>query len=730
MAKTKAQRKAIRKEGMAEFKQGVKQSLKGRAQITSAGLKAAGNVISSMKKGNRIGGAAGAVLSEVGDAVRTPAGKSGIANMTKGDFHIAKGLLKGIFNDPSWRNAYGFDPMLVVNKDRPFTPKALKQLSNNAFDLGVGHIIDTNFKWPDWSQDESFILAVTEAFREIRLDLKSNLNYNLEDYKCYLLNSISIMIMSAQLERNIGWTKYINATIPSLYTLMRKYINENNQAGINIVSDIQYLDEEHYATTLTRQKILSTIISQLRIPARLQDFIHWIAGTVFFDQGAPNMQIYRTWISDIPVYKIVNGVCTKVASFGTADYNVDTLISFVTEILQIYGIMNADITKTGTYATMNHIEYESYTPRPLCDFEYFNMLVNAWTKDAAYAAKHNGFFRVDLMQELNDKQNPGISYGLGGIVPVSLSTPIQVVNQGLILEADSQMLAPIGINTLSYNATTTYSSSDSIWKLSGTNNLLGLVITSRVTREVVFKSEVANVATSDSFQWKPGSMLQGSISSTSGTFNLTDSISFEWLPNVQGYQTIDLVTSLENKYKIVFRYSPASAELGTVNPSGTYTKAVDLDLGTDYQTTDLKLNPDGSKYVVSVKFLNKIQTTTVSTCLSAMVNLFTTRTLIAVNAFESVNLMYMRSAVKSNTIKMDRAHIVEYFIENVDYHIPVLYSESYQVYVTSSGTNSNVINVTTPTRILKECYVPVIYNETEAQTLLYQIYASLLRITQ
>lgn len=737
--RTKAERQKIRRE--AWKKAGAELKAAGQAALKSSGQgfkDVVGGVIEGI--GDRKKTMAGAALQNVGKSLKE--GKydkslSGVGHVIKAGVNV----LKGIFNDPSWRNAYGFDPLLVINKHRPMSPRALSGFTKNQLALGVGHVVDVNFEWPDWSKDEAFILATNEAFREIRLDLKSNLNYTIGKYRCYLLNTIAILIMSKQIERSLGWTKFVEPSIPKVQEIFKYKIPYTATGGISDLEEIKYLSDAQFARSLTRQKVLMTVLSQIQVPDRLQRFVGWIAGSMFFDQSQPNMQIYRTWINSIPIYS-VNAADEVVLDtrIQSSEYDIDMVIRFANNLMTEFGIMNADIKKTGSYVDLVHILYEQYQPKALCDYEFFNMLINSWTGDAKADALFNGFFRLDILPNVNDNEAPGLTYGLGAVLTNLLATPIKTLNQGLILDYDATGYWPQGVNISQSVANKTITSTDNIWKFPDAqgNGLAAIVVTSRVVRRVSVSTKATSTGTEyNNVTVTPGVVLQSATaasalqsvtinfdkdSTVSFTLNVGEEASDKYVPIIQSRGVGSLGVELTQVSETIV------ADLVIYTPAGK-SRVSSLTYGTDYTVAVSPYNNVPGKVTFDLKWVRSTSLVITSYTNTNIMELFTTGNVQwLINGY--ITFALRSTSASGVTIVMDKGHVLEYFTENVDYHIPIMFNEQYTISHRSGDTNTNTVNITTPLQIMKECYIPVMYNTTEADTLSYQIYASLLRIVK
>lgn len=453
-------RKAKRSEGWQQAKLGVKGLGKDMKTILTgtanqvADLVSGGGLINPITgPGTGPGGAGG--FSSLMPVATTLAAKGikQLPSMAKNTGNVLKGTLKGIFNHPEWYKVGGYLNIPALNTYRPFDPVGVKSISEVGSALGVCHYVVVNAKWNSPVNLNAFKLASIEAFKQIRTELKSNLPYAQEDYDKYIDGVITYALLCKNIEKVLGWYDFMRADIPELNTAFKKIPSNFGEFGKVTASDIAMYSDISRSRDVYRK--LQIMISQLSIPAKYLEFINWLAGSVFIDQAAPNAQVYNVMYRSIPRYGFTFDTSSKtyimeqIGEYDIATLDIEDVVSDIEKFLTSYGIMNADISKTGRYVPLSlaSVEPGAYVTNFLNDPEFFCMIINSYTcskSDLALIGQNSEYLRIDLLQDIKPENTVGVMNGLGSMSIVLGSSPVTILSQAAYFSTDSDISFPRG----------------------------------------------------------------------------------------------------------------------------------------------------------------------------------------------------------------------------------------------------------------------------------------------
>lgn len=738
----KAQRSAKRKSGWKQYAQGMKEVF-----IDSAGniIKEANN---NLFKQGLIKGTANAVTNT-------------IPKVVQGGVKAAKGLIKGIFNDPSFYNAW-VNPMLAMNENRPVETQDLLRLSNLTTGMGVPYIIDTNFKFIDLTDNRAFNFACDKVYELIRNNLKSNLPYKVQEVRDYLISVIPIAIYAAELERSLTWYNFSDPKKPNLRKAFGKFV-PGVGAGFGNCSNISVCnDPDLYAYAVTRLNTLNELLANIRIPERLGKFIKHYFSNVFADETGSNRQFYRVNVLSVPVIDYDNSTSYTV---NPLDINIDNLIDIVESIRSRFGLVIADIGKFDILPTISPIVQGN--PTAIVDASLFNVLINAYSTldfntdqanpiNGCIGNLYNDYVRIDFQDSLPQESKIDALIGMGAILASNNANNddkydvhfLELINQGCIFYATKDMsLTGLGQSGISEGGTI-YNDLEMITEegfkyFSVTSNMLDQI-----------KCIVANPNTSAAAESYQGSW-QSPVSVRAS--DITESVIY-MLP--------------ESDYTLDTKFTIASSEFIKLTEGFFFPlfQVVLSDLGRNaaygvlYNTSDgtvkatrIYVYEDGSVVEGSTTTWDSLQTSETDlssyngqriVSFKSATNVFYTgspgdelilNAMIGTDAVVLYNYNYantfavttpMGSGASSFTYSVSSsigADFLPWFLEQVEYHIPIWYTRD--VLLQSSVASSDkLINHFTSRNFCKSSYNTVVINLYDAHYTLYDMVVSLFSI--
>lgn len=211
--KTRAQRNAIRKQGLKEYKQGWKTALKGTGQgLIGVAKGAVDGVTSGRDLASKIAGA----VAQGG----IQGAQAGSPNIIKGAAMRIKGLAKAIFNDLSWYSNYpeliqgmsganfSIDDSIEFTMDRTHTSESKPLIATHTIALTNG------------SSEKIRHMAIQKIYESTRRANSGNVNSTEVNYNDYYIIIRNIVALASELRRGFRLTnKYTSANlaVPNLY---------------------------------------------------------------------------------------------------------------------------------------------------------------------------------------------------------------------------------------------------------------------------------------------------------------------------------------------------------------------------------------------------------------------------------------------------------------------------------------------------------------------------------
>lgn len=319
-------------------------------------------------------------------------------------------VIKGLFNDPKWYEYHGEKASLIANDQRPFDSKNTVAIGQNGRPkspgIGVTHVIYNNVVFqPDVFNSDAFNLATSEAFRIIREQLRSNLPYDVQHFRNYVAATITLAAAVKSIERILGWYTAARTDIPELHDALThapvNYAEKGKVTGV----EINMVSDDHYAETVNKYEMLLNYVRQLSIPKKYMDYISWWVGSTFIDQSQPNPQLYINLLRDIPLYTVDSeGNLVSLARFDAVTSDIAVVIEQARSLLDIFGVVNADINKSGLYGHILMDGLDKYEQVAYDDKEFFNVLINTYQRrrdDSMSRSLFNiEYIRMDVLDGL------------------------------------------------------------------------------------------------------------------------------------------------------------------------------------------------------------------------------------------------------------------------------------------------------------------------------------------
>lgn len=640
-----------------------------------------------------------------------------------------KDIAVGIFNDPNWWKGRT-TPYLAVNPSRPMDPSDLDALSEMGTRLGVGHLSSLEVNFNDIFSSPVLLSATSQMFQTIRNNLRSNLQYSLEDLQNYLKLVTNIMIEVKMVERTLGWHNYARSDIPEFHEAWVVYPIPTDIGRVNYTFRSNTGDA--YPEAISRVDILKSSVRQLAIPRKLGEFISWLYGSVFTDPDTYNPQVYYVDATKVSLY--LDPEDDTLTTFDPRDQSIQQIINQCAAILSKYGALIADLGRISTIypdaiGLVDFITPSEYKSTMLYDQEFINFLINGYTLNATDGMKKSDFFRIDILENVLD--DPGhtaaITNGMGAILSSQQFKAISVVAQDYYIMAGTTNMPRNVSQTTSnqvFGSINAYTAADGLWIIRTTTSVMN-----KFSMSLTNASSSVTVDLSHKVTWATPS---------SGTLLLQDLITnnFEGAGPFAGRPSILNVKAkvLEGNVSTGFMDAYFESRL-TVN----YDKSYSFD------------NPQVVFYVNGTKsHAMPITTTPVLTILNtgwsawqdwtfqvtitgnfpisnkAVISMFELSSTILPTASPAymVRFTYSNADALYSVEFTSLASTCAWLTQMYDYHIPYVVRDS----IHGGSSAPLTINLTGPVYLLKECYISVVYNVQELEAVVQQLYYNLIAI--
>lgn len=640
-----------------------------------------------------------------------------------------KDIAVGIFNDPNWWKGRT-TPYLAVNPSRPMDPSDLDALSEMGPRLGVGHLSSLEVNFNDIFSSPVLLSATSQMFQTIRNNLRSNLQYSLEDLQNYLKLVTNIMIEVKMVERTLGWHNYARSDIPEFHDAWVVYPIPTDTGRVNYAFRSNTGDD--YPEAISKVDILKSSVQQLAIPRKLGEFISWLYGSVFTDPETYNPQVYYVDATKVSLY--LDPDDTTITTFDPRDQSIQQIIDQCAAILAKYGALIADLGRISTIypdaiGLVDFITPSEYKSIMLYDQEFINFLINGYTLNATEGMKKSDFFRIDILENVLD--DPGhtaaITNGMGAILSSQQFKAISVVAQNYyIMAGTTNMPRNVSRKTTNqvFGSINAYTAADGLWVIRTTTSVMNKFNMSLTNAASQVKVDLSNKVT-----WTTPS--SGTLLLQSLTTNSFDGAGpFAGRPSILNVKT----KVLEGNVSTGFMDAYFETKL-TVN----YNKTYEFD------------NPQVVFYVNGTKaYTMAVTTTPILTILntgwsawqdwtfkvtiagdfpvsnSVVISMFEISSTVLPTASPAymIGFSYFNEEAMYSIEFTGLATTCAWLTQMYDYHIPYIVCDSVQ-----GGSSAPLtIDLYGPTYLLKECYISVIYNVQELEAVVQQLYYNLIAI--
>lgn len=635
-------------------------------------------------------------------------------------------ILKGVFNDPNWYKYHGWETKLAFNSGRPMDPVSLKTIAGSIATAplnGVTHVIQQNLVYSETKDTEAFKLATIEAFRSIRLDLKSNLLYTQLQYDNYVAWVLAIAVKAYAIERTLGMVNKTRPDIPEFQDAIGSVTGNYSEFGKLSPVPIAMIQSGMYATSTAEYKKLQSVIRMIQIPEKLNQFAKWWVSGLFIDQTAPNPQIYVNMLRDAPVYTSDDsGNLIRKDTWDIATSSVSEVVSECLELLTKFGVLNADIEKTQRYGKVSLENIEGYQPHIYVDYEFFSVLVNSYQQDAGsslmQAVLNEEYARVDFLSELSEANTVGVCNALA---PWSgTSVPLRIVSQAAYFTADASMRSARNINDAV--VLTQASTARNAYVSSSAPMFIQIIGSMQVTANFKYAQDtnVFTAAFTPSVKYggaatiTPTSMSFGTVNAWSESFMAAGLMGGKVIGSyldggTTKYILLGIAADVAKLYYGATSQFIASAS-GSINLQGA--------------TVTTSTNSQG--YAIKIVSVASGSTTTIPAAAhGAFLALFTIGSTIVANWAASLACTFTAAADLTMNYQVFDTLTFATFIEQVDYHLPIYVKQNW---IFEDTANAKSFSVAGLFHLLKECYIPTVVSKADVKSVLYWMYLGLFSI--
>lgn len=312
---------------------------------------------------------------------------------------IVKAIIRMIGNPKSWYLKYG--PVTpAANENRPMEPIFNTLLTKNAT-FGVPHFVDVEVSWTDFANTYMMDQVVTNAMRSIRKHLRSNLPYDDQLVKAYLVCAVALSVMAKQVERDVHWAQYTATNNPRWQAMYIKKARVTGKAGIVDLIDEDYLSDANWAyTSSIYNKFRDLYNNTVFEPAALGEFISHYFGSLFVSStDGHNDQYIRLKMQEIDwMEQSEDGwVTTKL---NVSNLTLDDVMKMLNKFSKQFAIVIADLEKAVSLSATSICSYEEYAYYLVYDESLLQALINGYTTKTALTNKD--YVRLDRMAGVED----------------------------------------------------------------------------------------------------------------------------------------------------------------------------------------------------------------------------------------------------------------------------------------------------------------------------------------
>jgi len=638
-------------------------------------------------------------------------------------------ILKGVFNDPEWYKYHGWETKLAFNSGRPMDPVSLKTIAGEVATCplnGVTHVIQQNVVYSEVKDTEAFKLATIEAFRSIRLDLKSNLLYTQEQYDNYVAWVLSIAVKAYSIERTLGMVNKTRPDIPEFQDAIGSVTGNYTEFGKLTPVPIAMISSAQYATSLAEYKKLQSVIAMVQIPEKLNQFAKWWVSGLFIDQTAPNPQIYVNMLRDAPVYSSDDqGNLIRKDTWDIATSSVSEVVSECLELLTKFGVLNADIEKTRRYGKISLESVEQYEPHVYVDYEFFSVLLNSYQQDADSTIMTNvlnpEYIRVDFLSELSDANTVGVCNALA---PWSgTQVPLRIVSQAAYFTGDSSMRS--ARNVTDSAVLTEANTARNAYVMSSEPMFIQII----GCMEIDAKFQYAQDADVISKMFTPSVKYSGVTPITPTAMSFTTTAQRKvWTESfsTQGLMAGKIIGTYEKNGTTKHVLLGVQGDTAKIYYGATSTLVASADGSITFNGATVHTSVNSQGYSITIVTVPDGKTTVIpAEAYDDFLALFTLGSTITANWVAGLSCSYVVSSDLTMEYEVFDTLTLATFMEQVDYHLPVYVRQFWRF---EDVTNSKKFSVAGLYHLLKECYIPTVVSKADVKSVLYWMYLGLFSI--
>lgn len=319
---------------------------------------------------------------------------------------IFKGVIKGaqvlkkiIGNDEYWYNKLK-KVTPAENTSRPMNPLANVDITKDPTMGSVMKQIDMYFDWIGIYESDAFNAICLDYLEQIRISLKSNLNYTIQEVKQYIVDAIALHIIGAQIKKQLQFRSYNTVDNPNLYQLLRRMPSHTGGYGVVSCQEIEYLTDANIANTIAKYDVAVDVHNKMvLLPKNLSEFIDHYFGLMFSsDKDDSNSQLINPILQNIEW--ILNDGTVQL--LNTTSITPDNYLSLLNDFALRFGVITADLIKSQSGLTEGYLpHYAELKSDVYYDNTLIQALINAYTDGSSIVS--DNYIRLDYLPDCSDK---------------------------------------------------------------------------------------------------------------------------------------------------------------------------------------------------------------------------------------------------------------------------------------------------------------------------------------
>lgn len=394
-----------------------------------------------------------------------------------------------LINDSSWYTK----PLpfkVAANPGRLMSQTNVQQIENRAFNGAVVRCVDVGLAMPRLIDNEAIKQAAIRMYQDIRLNLKSNLPYTVEFVRSFLLNSIYQYAILVNTAKNITFCMKEVPDVPDWQELWRHRVPTNASYGAMETSQISWLAEENFPTSITEYNKLASLTQGTAIvPSTWKKFIDYYIGNVFINDDDGQATQYENITINTGINYAYNADTDSVEEayvYDFADIDPTYAKNEYSRFVATYSMVIADLVKARPQGFDGmDINYYGVNDQPFVKSSTLhNILVNAYTSNEG--VNENGYVRLDDFDD-PDCDNLAKFMFMGGLSSASESG-FRVINMVYKAKLPAGTIVPGGI----------YQGQKSSVTLAK-DTILGIVLTSDISTDTYINSSVGEAGAGQTF---------------------------------------------------------------------------------------------------------------------------------------------------------------------------------------------------------------------------------------